>query len=95
MTNTITELRTWESESEVPEGFATLHITDPTGDTRLMWDPRIKDEVDTARAAFDAAKKKGMVGYLVDPDDGSKGEVVNEFPKKAGKLIMVKQLQGG
>ena len=75
--------------------FGSLHITDPTGDTRIMWDPENKDERDAAKAAFTAAKEKGMIAYMVDPTDGSRGEVINEFPKKAGKVIMVRQLQGG
>lgn len=73
-----------------------LHICDPSGDTRLMWDPRNKDEVATAKAAFDAAKAKGMLAYRVDPKTGdSSGEVIREFDKKAGKVIMTPQLVGG
>ena len=74
----------------------TLHITDPTGDTRLIWSPDNEDEVGVARAAFDAAKKKGMVAYAVDPANGeSSGEVIRTFDPKRGKIIMVRQLQGG
>lgn len=73
-----------------------LHITDASGDTRIMWDPRNKDEVATAKAAFDAAKAKGMLAYSVNPETGdSSGEVIHEFDKKAGKVIMVRQLVGG
>lgn len=71
-----------------------LSIADATGDTRIMFDPKVKDEVDTARAAFDAAKAKGMLAYAVDAD-GGKGEVIRDFDKKAGKIIMTKQLVGG
>lgn len=74
----------------------TLHITDPTGDTRVMWDPNNKDEVATAEAAFDAAKAKGMVAYGVGEDGARKtGEVIRKFDKKLGKIIMTRQLQGG
>lgn len=72
----------------------TLHITDETGDTRLMWDPTNKDEVDTAKAAFQKAKAKGMLAYSVNAD-GSQGEVIRDFDKKAGKIIMVRQTVGG
>ena len=41
-------------------------IADATGDTRLMWDPRDKDEVKAAKEAFDKAKAKGMLAYSVD-----------------------------
>lgn len=73
-----------------------LHITDATGDTRLMWDPRNADEVATARAAFDAAKGRGMMAYAVDALSGERtGEVIRTFDETQGKIIMVRQLQGG
>lgn len=72
-----------------------LSITDGTGDTRIMWDPKNKDEVGAAKAAFDAAKSKGMLAYAVDDNGGRTGEVIREFDKKAGKIIMVRQPVGG
>lgn len=72
-----------------------LSIADPSGDTRIMWDPKSKDDVATAKAAFDQAKKKGMLAYAVDPESADKGEVIREFDPKAGKIIMSRQLQGG
>lgn len=72
-----------------------LSIAGPSGDARIMWDPNNRDEVGTARAAFNEAKKKGMVAYSVDPDSADKGEVIREFDPKAGKIIMSRQLQGG
>lgn len=71
-----------------------LLIPNDTGDLRVMWDPRDKDETKAAKAAYDDAVAKGMRAYTVEPD-GSTGEVIREFPKKAGKLQMVAQLQGG
>lgn len=73
-----------------------LHITDGTGDTRIMWDPAVADEVATAKAAFNAAKKKGMLAYAVDPESGGRtGEVIRQFDETKGKIIMVRQTQGG
>lgn len=72
-----------------------LHITDGSGDTRIMWSPRDKDEVAAAKAAFDAAKAKGMLAYKVDDDGKRTGEVIREFDKKAGKIIMIRQPVGG
>lgn len=73
-----------------------LHITDPSGDTRILWDPRNAGEVATAKAAFDAAKAQGMMAYSVDPNSGEKtGTVIREFDETAGKIIMTPQLVGG
>jgi len=79
-------------ETEVQRNV--LHIPDSSGDTRIMWDPRNKDEVAAAKAAFDAAKEKGMLAYSVE-EGGDKGEVIREFDKHAGKIIMARQTQGG
>lgn len=73
-----------------------LHIPDHTGDTRIMWDPRNPDEVATAKAAFKAAQKQGMTAFAVNTDgSANEGEIIREFNKDTGKIIMVKQLQGG
>jgi hypothetical protein len=78
------------------EGQHTLHITDATGDTRLMWDPANRDEVATARAAFNAAKGKGMLAYGVKKNgDAKTGDVIRDFDPEMGKIVMVRQLQGG
>jgi hypothetical protein len=72
-----------------------LSIADPSGDTRIMWDPRNPEEVDTAKAAFKKAKEQGMLAYRVGEEGDATGEVITEFPKKAGKIIMTRQLVGG
>jgi hypothetical protein len=72
-----------------------LSIADPSGDTRIMWDPKDKAERGAAKAAFDAAKAKGMLAYAVDPKSADKGEVIREFDPKAGKIIMSRPLAGG
>jgi hypothetical protein len=83
-------------EQAAPAKAHVLHITDETGDTRIMWDPAVKDETDTAKAAFDKGKKKGMLAYSVDADSGERtGEVIREFDPQAGKIIMVRQTRGG
>lgn len=72
----------------------TLSIADAGGDTRIMWDPRNKDEVKVAREAFNQGKSRGMLAYTVQ-DDGARGEVIREFDKSQAKIIMTRQLQGG
>lgn len=79
-----------------PEGWGMFSIPDPSGDSRIMWNPRDKADVEFAKAAFEDARRKGMAIYLADPQSGeSTGEVVTEFPKKEGKLIAVKPIAGG
>lgn len=73
----------------------TLHITDESGDTRIMWDPANRDEVRTAKAAFDEAKKRGMLAYAVTPGGEQSGEVIRDFDPARGKIIMVRQTAGG
>jgi hypothetical protein len=81
-----------EEQTEV----CTLHIQDSTGDTRIMWNPKDKDEVAAAEAAFNAAKGRGMLAYAVDNNgEANTGEVIRTFDKKRGKIIMVPQTVGG
>jgi hypothetical protein len=74
--------------------ISTLIVLDETGDTRLMWDPRIKDEVKSSKELFDKMKKKGYLAYTVKKN-GDPGEVIHEFDPKAGKIIMTPQMVGG
>ena len=71
-----------------------LIVLDDSGDTRLMWDPRIKDEVKASKEMFDKMKAKGYLAYTVKKN-GDPGEVIREFDPKAGKIIMAPQLVGG
>lgn len=67
-----------------------LNITDATGHTSYAWAPDVKAEVKTAKAAFDAAKKHGMLAYDVE-----KGEVIRKFDPKVTQIVMTPQLVGG
>jgi phosphoribosylaminoimidazole-succinocarboxamide synthase len=71
-----------------------LIVLDHTGDTRLMWDKDSKDEVKAAKELFDKMKAKGYLAYNVQKN-GDPGEVIQEFDKKMGKIIMTPQLVGG
>lgn len=75
-------------------GLGVLCIMDRTGDTRQMWDPNNADEVEIAKAAFEAAIAKGMRAYKVTKD-GDKGELIKKFDPKAGKIILAPALVGG
>lgn len=88
-------LATIASESDLPEGYCMMSIPDETGDTRSVWNPNDVTDVDMARAAFNQAKSKGMTAFNVDPSSGEKSGQMREFDPTAGKVIFVKQLQGG
>ena len=94
MTTTQEKVQATKIEPEIAERHL-LSIPDPSGDTRIMWDPRDRDEVKVARQAFDQAKKKGMLAYAVSETGEKTGEVIREFDPARSKIIMTKQLQGG
>lgn len=71
--------------------FITL---DKTGDSKHIWDRNNSDEVAVARDMFESFKKKGYTAYHVK-GDGSKGEVMREFDKKAEKVIFAPRVVGG
>lgn len=73
---------------------STLHVMDHTGDTKMQWSPDNPDEVKVAKDTFDKLRKKGYLAYTVR-NDGEKGEVIREFDKTAGRIIMAPQLVGG
>lgn len=71
-----------------------MSILDASGDTKVIWDSQRPDEVDAARATFDALRAKGYSAFEVR-DDGEPGGRLDEFDKVSGRLIMVPSLQGG
>lgn len=70
-----------------------MRIMDPTGDTKIEWDPDNSDEVKAARSTFDALKKKRFMAYAVR--DGGKGEVVSSFNPQERQYILAPPLVGG
>jgi len=73
----------------------TLSIMDlDAGDFKITWDPDNEDECDTAQAAFDKAKKKGMSAFSVDKK-GKKGKKISAFDPDAEAIIMAPALVGG
>lgn len=69
-------------------------ILDPTGHTRMTWDPSEEDEVEIARKAFQKMTKKGYSAFHVK-NDGSEGKRMKEFDPNAEKMILAPNLQGG
>ena len=71
-----------------------MHIMDSTGDTKVLWSADSPDEVANAKRTFDDLRRKGFLAYTVD-EEGGRGEVIREFDKTAGRIIMAPQLVGG
>lgn len=71
--------------------FSTL---DHTGDRRYMWDVRDKDDVKEMEKAFNEARASKKIIYRIN-NDGEPGEVMQNFDKKAGKMVVVTQSAGG
>ena len=74
-----------------------LRIMDPQkGDVRFQWDTSNSREVEIAHAAFDDAKRKGMIAHTVSSTGGAQtGEVVRDFDPNLGTLVMRPQHVGG
>lgn len=71
-----------------------LRELNETGDTKVIWDPDNRDEVDAAKCQFNTLKSKGFTAYSVNKD-GEKNKAITEFDPKASKIIMVPKIAGG
>lgn len=71
-----------------------MAIMDLSGDTKVTWDHSKPEEVDAARATFDALRKKGYAAFSVSKD-GSKGEQIRTFDPAAERIILAPALVGG
>jgi hypothetical protein len=74
--------------------MGTLHVMDLTGDTKTIWNPDNRDEVDQARKTFNDLKAKGYVAYKV-AENGKKAEIMTTFDPAAGKVILSPPMAGG
>lgn len=90
--NTAAELL---AEIGVPEGHGLMSTLDRSGDTRVMWDRKNKEEVEAARRQFDDLTKQGYMAYRAEGKEGTQGEQIRSFDKNAERIILVKQLVGG
>lgn len=71
-----------------------MHILDDTGDTKVMWNPRDRDEVKNAKRTFAELKGKGFQPFRVKRD-GGQGAAIEEFDKDAEKIIFIPKMAGG
>lgn len=71
-----------------------IRCLNETGDTKMTWDPNVRDEVDVAKDQFEKLKKKGYQAYSVKKG-GEKNQAIDKFDPDAGMIIMVPKIQGG
>ncbi len=75
--------------------MGTIAILGGKGDTKVIWDPEEKDEVQAAKKTFDGLRNKGYLAYQVDDEDASKGKQIHAFDPDAGRLILAPPMAGG
>lgn len=71
-----------------------MSIMGKEGDLKVIWDSEKADEVDAARAQFDALTKKGYLAFSVKKD-GEKNEKISKFDPNMEKIILVPLQKGG
>lgn len=64
------------------------------GDTKIIWNPRDRDEAANAKRTFDEFTAKRFHAFKVD-ESGSKGEQVDEWDPEIGKMILAPPMAGG
>ena len=69
-------------------------ILDKTGDTKVIFDKKVPEEVEAAKAQFDALIEKGFKAFTVKKN-GEPGKQVKIFDAKAERYIFVPALVGG
>lgn len=71
-----------------------MAILGKEGDTKVIWDPQNKDEIEAAKTQFDLLINKSFLAFKV-LKSGEQGSQIRKFDPKAGKIIMVPPVVGG
>lgn len=72
-----------------------MKIMDPSkGDVKVIWNPDVPAEVESARAQFNTLRGKGYLAYSVGAR-GRRGEQIREFNPDAESIILAPPLVGG
>lgn len=72
-----------------------MRVLDVTGDTKVIWDPDQRDEVDAAEEQFNSLTKKGYKAFEVGAKGRKTDHQVKKFDPELGKLILVPPIAGG
>jgi hypothetical protein len=79
-----------EREFDPANGDSLVEVLDYTGDTKVIWNRRNRDEVDAIRRQFeDLVGKKKYLVFVAEGDDGHKGKQIREFDSDVERLIFV------
>lgn len=81
-------------DNDPGDGSSVLCVLDATGDTKSLWNKHNAEEVEAAKATFDALRKKGYAAFRVNKD-GSKAEAMHTFDPEAEAVILVPPVVGG
>ncbi len=79
---------------QILDGAGLQTVTAKKGDTKIIWDPDNKEEVNSAKRTFEDLRKKGFTAFSVKKD-GSRDTLVTEFDEDLEKLILVPRITGG
>ena len=70
-----------------------MQVMGKPGHTTMKWDPENDEEIETAKATFDALLAKGFSAFSVK--DGGKGERLQRFDHRANEIIVIPPIAGG
>lgn len=82
-------------EMRVPKGKGVMGIIGASGDTKIFWSKKNKDEIENARRTFEELVNKKKFAAFSVTKMGRKSKKVTEFDPKLQKLILIPPIQGG
>ena len=71
-----------------------MDVMNPSGHTKVEWNPSNPTEVQVARDTFERMTDEGYSAFKLDSRD-NQGQRIDEFDPSARRMILVPQLKGG
>ena|SRR3990167_7831151 len=82
-------------ECVIPKGKGIIAILGGTGDTKIFWNKKNKDEVENARQTFNKLVREKKFAAFSVSKMGRKSKKVTEFDPNIQKLILIPPMAGG
>ena len=82
-------------ECEVPKGKGVMGIIGATGDTKIFWNKKNKDEIENVKRTFEELVGKKKFAAFSLSKMGRKSKKVTEFDPNLQKLILIPPIAGG